>query len=116
MIKGLIFFIKFGWKERKSYIILNALNQLLIGFLPLAIITIPKYIIDELMGEQRIHIIIICIAILLVCIFINSWVVAHINFIIFNQRCYLSSCFSKFMHEKLANTDFCNLVFHPISF
>ena len=38
MMKGLLFFIKFSWKERKSYIILNAVSQLLIGILPIAII------------------------------------------------------------------------------
>ena len=37
MMKGLLFFIKFSWKERKSYIIMNAVSQLLIGILPIAI-------------------------------------------------------------------------------
>ncbi|MFR1518919.1 MAG: ABC transporter ATP-binding protein [Clostridia bacterium] len=109
MIKGLLFFIKFSWHEKKSYIILNAINQLLIGLLPIVIIAVPKYIIDELMGQQQMVDIVVYVTMLLVAIFINSWGVSHINLMIFNQRCYLSSRFSKFMHEKLANTDFCNL-------
>ena len=54
MLKGLIFFIKFSWKNRKSYLILNIINQIFFGVLPLIIITLPKYIIDELMSGQRI--------------------------------------------------------------
>ena len=50
MLKGLIFFIKFSWKNRKSYLILNIINQIFFGVLPLIIITLPKYIIDELMS------------------------------------------------------------------
>lgn len=109
MMKGLLFFIKFSWKERKSYIILNAVSQLLIGILPIAIIAIPKYIIDELMEQQRMETMILYVVLLLAAIFINSWGISHVNLLIFNQRCYLSARFSKFMHEKLANTDFCNL-------
>ena len=88
MMKGLLFFIKFSWKERKSYIILNAVSQLLIGILPIAIIAIPKYIIDELMEQQRME------------IFINSWGISHVNLLIFNQRCYLSARFSKLVYAR----------------
>lgn len=109
MFKGLKFFVKFAWKHKKSYIILNAINQLFIGILPIIIITMPKYIIDELTGQQQLMNIAIYTVILLITIFLNTWLVNQINFLIFNQRCYLSSCFSKFMHEKLANTDYCNL-------
>ena len=91
MMKGLLFFIKFSWKERKSYIILNAVSQLLIGILPIAIIAIPKYIIDEL---------ILYVVLLLAAIFINSWGISHVNLLIFNQRCYLSARFSKLVYAR----------------
>ncbi len=52
MFRGLSFFLKFSWKENKSYIFLNVLNQLLAGLLPLVTITVPKCIIDELLGNQ----------------------------------------------------------------
>lgn len=108
MLRGLLFFVKFGWKHKKSYVILNAINQLLIGILPIIIIIIPKYIIDELTGQQQLENIAIYTTILLIVIFLNTWLVNHINFLIFNRRCYLSACFSKFMHEQLTNTDYCN--------
>lgn len=109
MLRGLKFFVKFSWGIKKSYILLNALKQLLIGLLPIVTITMPKFIIDELTGAQNMKNIIFYLAILLLAIFLNSWLVTYIDLKIFNQRCYLSSNFGKFMHEKLANTDFCNL-------
>ena len=47
MLKGLTFFLKFSWKNKKSYVILNILNQIVQGTMPLVIIAIPKFIIDE---------------------------------------------------------------------
>lgn len=109
MFKGLFFFIKFGWKHRKSYIILNIVNQFLTGLLPLVTITMPKFIIDELLGGRRLYAMICYLVVLLLAIFLNSWLVTHINLQIFNQRCCVAAQFSKYMHEKLANTDFRNL-------
>lgn len=109
MLRGLKFFLEFSWGINKSYILLNALNQLLIGLLPIVTIMMPKFIIDELTGMQNMKKIVFYLAILLLAIFLNSWLVTYISLKIFNQRCYLSSHFGKYMHEKLANTDFCNL-------
>ena len=109
MLKGLIFFIKFSWKNRKSYLILNIINQIFFGVLPLIIITLPKYIIDELMSGQRIDRIAIYVAILLVTIFISSWGSTHLKLKIMSERCYLSAAFGEYMHTKLVNADFCNL-------
>lgn len=72
MMKGLLFFIKFSWKERKSYIILNAVSQLLTEFYLLLSSAIPKYIIDELMEQQRMETMILYVVLLLAAIFINS--------------------------------------------
>lgn len=109
MFKGLHFFVKFSWKHRKSYLILNIINQIVSGVLPLIIIAMPKFIIDELIGEQRYSALLIYIGVLLISIFVNNWVSAHIGLLIFNQRCYLATAFGEYMHEKLANTDFANL-------
>ncbi|MCD8095776.1 MAG: hypothetical protein LUE12_06570 [Ruminococcus sp.] len=98
--------------------ILNAVNQLLSDLLPLVIIAILANLIDELMGRQRISIIAVYVTILILAIFVNSWVVQHINLVIFTQRVYLAARFNEYMHAKLANTDFCNLEkpsFHEMS-
>lgn len=109
MIQGLLFFIKFSWKNKKSYLALNIINQVLIGFLPIVGIAMPKYIIDELLGYQRWNHLTVYLMVLLVALFLNNWLITHISLQIFNQRCYLVAHFDKFMHEKLVNTDFCNL-------
>lgn len=109
MFKGLIFFVKFSWEHRKSYLLLNMMSQIITGIFPLIIILLPKYIIDELMYEQRIYLLSIYVVILLVSIFINNWASSYFSLMIFNQRCYLSAAFGEYMHKKLANTDFYNL-------
>lgn len=109
MIKGLLFFIKFSWINKKSYLFLNVIHQLLIGFLPIISITIPTFIIDELLGQQHLLNITFYLLILLFSLFLNNWLIPHIGLQIFNQRCYLVAHFDKFMHQKLANTDYCNL-------
>ena len=53
MFKGLWFLCKFGWNSEKRYIIYNALYQFVNSVIPLVAVTVPKYIIDELMGTQR---------------------------------------------------------------
>lgn len=63
MFKGLIFFVKFSWEHRKSYLLLNMMSQIITGIFPLVIILLPKYIIDELMYEQRIHLLFIYVVI-----------------------------------------------------
>lgn len=117
MLKGLTFFLKFSWKNKKSYVILNILNQIVQGTMPLVIIAIPKFIIDELLYEQRIEILAGYVGLLLVAIFVKNWGGSHIELQIFNKRCYLSCAFSEFMHNKLLNTNYSNLEtpdFHEI--
>lgn len=109
MLKGLTFFLKFSWKKKKSYVILNILNQIIQGTMPLVIIAMPKFIIDELLNQQRIEMLAIYIVLLLIAIFIKNWLGAHIELQIFNKRCYLSCAFSEFMHNKLLNTNYSNL-------
>lgn len=109
MLRGLSYFLKFSWNNQKSYIILNILSQLVVGILPLVIIAMPKYILDELMYEQRIKLLTIYIAVLLVAIFIKTWFGSYLELQIFNKRCYLSAAFGEMMHKKLVNADYSNL-------
>lgn len=109
MFKGLLFFAKFSWKHRKAYLLLNIINQTILGVLPLIIVLMPKYIIDELMGQQRLQFISVYVVVLLIAIFTNNFLGTYLSLKIFDQRCYLSAAFGEYIHKKLANTDFCNL-------
>ena len=51
MNKGIVFLLKYSWGKRKSYIIYSILLQVLKTAVPLADIVIPKFMIDELIGE-----------------------------------------------------------------
>ena len=54
MFKGIAFFIKYGWKYDKFYIIWRFLFQLVNSMIPIVATIVPKYIIDELLGERNI--------------------------------------------------------------
>lgn len=109
MLKSIKFFLKFSYKHEKSYVFLIILNQFISGLMPLLVITIPKFIIDELMGMQRLERIIVYASILFIAKFVSEWLITHINLHIFNRRCYLAAAFGEYMHEKLTNCDFSNL-------
>lgn len=53
MFKGLIFFVRQGWKYDKCYILWMVLYQFVNSMIPVIAALAPKYIIDELMGEAR---------------------------------------------------------------
>lgn len=53
MNNGIAFLLKYSWGKKKSYIIYSILLQILKAAVPLADIVIPKFIIDELIGECR---------------------------------------------------------------
>ena len=54
MFKGFSFLLKYVWQERKSYVFYQLLLQIAIAVIPLADIAIPKFIVDELTGNQDI--------------------------------------------------------------
>jgi len=109
VFKGLCFFVQFSWRHKRSYLLLNILNQLIAGILPLVIIAVPKYIIDELMSARRIPVLAGYVAVLLGAVFLNNWLTNKLSLLIFPQRCGLSAEFGEYMHEKLVNTDYYNL-------
>jgi len=52
------------WRYRPSYVFVVAGNILLSGLSPFVNIVMPKYIIDELLGHRRIHVLVIEVAVL----------------------------------------------------
>lgn len=109
MFKGLWFFCKFGWKTDKRYIIYNVLYQFINSLIPLINITMPKFIIDELLGNSNMEKILIYVFILigynLIAKSTSNWLLLSA----FTLRCKVAAEFGQFMHKKLANTDFSNL-------
>lgn len=48
MFKGIVFFIKNGWKYNKKYILWRVLYQLINSMIPIMATIMPKLIIDRL--------------------------------------------------------------------
>lgn len=105
MFKGLVFFIRIGWKYDRRYVVWNVLQQLLASLMPVFAALMPKFIIDELMGAQRLGIIARYIAVFagyaLLAGSLSSFF-AHDGFI---RRCRVNSKFDSEQHARLARAD-----------
>lgn len=66
MFKGIVFFIKNGWKYDKRYILWRVLYQFINSLIPIVATIIPKLIIDELMGNQETGKLLVYVSILIV--------------------------------------------------
>lgn len=109
MFEGLWFFVKFGWKSDKRYIIYNVAYQFLNSLIPLVTVAVPKLIIDELMGFRRMKLLTLYVAVL---VGYNLFAGIGSNFFLrqgFTLRCKVAADFGLMMHKKLADADFENL-------
>lgn len=106
MFKGLWFFCKFGWKTDKRYIAYNIFYQFINSLIPIVTVTMPKFIIDELLGHQRIDNLILYVCILVGYNFLANSLSNYFRMSSFTLRCKVAAEFGIFMHKKLANADF----------
>jgi len=109
MIKGLLFFIKFSWQHEKKYIIYRVLNQLLSALIPIAAVVMPRYIINELTGKQRLEYIALYIGILAGYIFIASSLSSWLSWTGFTHRIKISQAFNVFLHQKTTQADYADI-------
>lgn len=109
MFKGLIFFLKNGWKYDKLYIIWSFLNQIIGSVFPLVSVLFSKFIIDELIGEKRINRILIYVTITILSTLIVEAFSSYFNRNIFVRRCRVNAEFDSVLHEKLCECDYENL-------
>ena len=109
MFQGLWFLCKFGWKSEKRYILYNMFYQLIQSILPLIAVAVPKYILNELLGAQRLEKIILYISILAGCTFFATCASQYLFYGGFSYRIKVGNDFSKVINKKLAEVDFKNL-------
>lgn len=109
MFKGLIFFIRQGWKYDKRYVLWRIFYQVVNSLIPLAAILLPKYIIDELMGEQRLTRILVCIAVLAGYTLLATALSHYLSWDGFTRRCKVNAEFDSDLHRRLAECDYENL-------
>ena len=109
MIKGLLFFIKFAWKHEKRYPVCLVLNQFVSSIIPIVAVVAPRYIIDELMGAQRIKYLACYIGILVGYTFAASAASSWLGWMGFTYRIKVANEFNVFLHEKTVKSDYADL-------
>ena len=109
MIKGLLFFIKFSWQHEKRYLIYRILNQFVSSMIPIVAVIMPRYIINELIGGQRITRLALYIGILVGYMFAATTLSNWLQWAGFTHRIKISQDFTVFMHEKTVNADYADI-------
>ena len=109
MIKGLLFFIKFSWQHEKRYLIYRILNQFVSSMIPIVAVIMPRYIINELIGGQRITRLALYIGILVGYMFAATTLSNWLQWTGFTHRIKISQDFTVFMHEKTVNADYADI-------
>lgn len=109
MFKGLWFFVKFGWKCEKRYIIYLVLNQFVNSLIPIVTVVMPRFIINELMGSKRVPYITLYVGILVEYTLLATIISNYLSWTAFTYRTKVSAEFNIFMHEKTVNADYADL-------
>lgn len=109
MIKGLLFFIKFSWKHEKRYLIYRVLNQFVSSLIPIVAIVMPRYIINELMGEQRPLYLLWYIGILVIYTFAATAVSNWLGWTGFTIKIKLAQDFILFSQKKTIQADYADI-------
>lgn len=100
MFQGLWFLCKFGWNSEKRYILYNVFYQLIQSILPLIAVAVPKYILNELLGAQRLEKIILYISILAGCTFFATCASQYLFYGGFSYRIKVGNDFSKVINKS----------------
>lgn len=109
MFKGLRFFLREGWKYDKKYVIWLVLYQLVNSMIPVAAALMPKLVIDELTGAQRVVRLALYVAIFAGYLMIASALSAYFSKDGFSRRCRVDAGFHSELHKRLTRADYMNL-------
>ena len=109
MLKGLMFFVKFSWQHEKKYLIYHVLNQFVSSMIPIVAVVMPKFIINELIEQQRIQQICLYIIILVGYTFLANVVSNWLIWTSFTHRIKIAQDFNVFMHEKTTTADYADI-------
>ena len=105
MFKGLIFFVKQGWKYDKRYVLWNVLYQFVNSMIPVIAALAPRYIIDELMGEARPQMLVLYVGLPAGYTLIAGGLSVFFSMDGFTRRCRVAAEFESGMHKRLARAD-----------
>lgn len=106
MFKSFMFLLKLIWRFNKKYIFYAALFQIVTALVPLTGVVMPKYIIDELTGLQRVEYLAVYVGALVLINLVGSILLAYLEGAMFSSKSEVFSSFECMMAEKLMTCDF----------
>ena len=106
MFKSFRFLLKLIWKFNKKYVFYAASFQIVTALVPLLSVIMPKYIIDELMGQQRLEYLLIYVSVLVLINFIGMALLSFLRGAMFTSKMEVFNGFECMMAEKLITCDF----------
>ena len=109
MFKGLLFFLREGWKYDKRYVLWLFARQIIAATLPVAGALLPKMIIDELMLDARIGALAATVLGFAVYLLTANVLTEFLFWDEFSRRLRVSSAFHLRMYEKLAYADYAGI-------
>lgn len=105
-MRGNLYLLKYSWKFQKRYIIYAFLEEVLSSLMPFATIIIPKFIIDELLGEQKLKVIFVYICILVLCNFVVTVICSWMKNRCFILKGRLFVDFQEMITTRIATCDY----------
>lgn len=109
MFKGLRFFLREGWKYDKKYVIWLVLCQLVNSMIPVVAALLPKLVIDELTGMQRVSWLVLYVAGFAGYLMIAGALSTFFAKDGFTHRCRVDAAFTNDLHRRLTRADYVNL-------
>ena len=106
MFKSFMFLLKLIWRFNKKYIFYAALFQIVTALVPLTGVVMPKYIIDELTGLQRVEYLAVYVGALVLINLVGSILLAYLEGAMFTSKSEVFSSFECMMAEKLMTCHF----------
>lgn len=100
------YFYGLAWKYNKPYFLLIAVNIIVKGFSPFINIVIPKFIIDELLGQRRIKIIIYYAAALVILDLAVQLINSLLTFLMNKSQTMLELKYNELLGQKTMDMDF----------
>lgn len=106
-LSGIGYIFGIVWKYDRLYIPVLALETLVRGFAPLVNVIMPKYIIDELLGQRQVNLIFTYIALLILLNLATQMTMEFINTVFMNVHTdRLQNRFAFLMGEKIMEMDY----------
>lgn len=105
-MRSIRFFIEYCWRCNKKYVIYTLFYQLVISIMPLLLVILPKYIVDELVSGQRMNYLFLYVGLLLGYQFFGGYLANYLKKQAFIQKSRLFIIFQSELTKKMATADF----------